>query len=103
MFFLAFFFQKKQGKIRVWLATGTFATENRGDLRLRFLVLSGQPAPGGASAIGMPSMSDHGQWLRAAPALQSLGVVSPYLEGLSQFWLPIKSWVFVWHELIRAD
>ena len=29
----------------VWLATGTFATENCGDLRLRFLVLSVQNPP----------------------------------------------------------
>ena len=28
------------GPTGVWLATGTFATENRSDLRLRFLVLS---------------------------------------------------------------
>ena len=34
------FFEGKSAANTVWLATGTFATENRGDLQLRFLVLS---------------------------------------------------------------
>ena len=34
----------KRAPTAVWLATGTFATENQGGLRLRFLVLSGQSA-----------------------------------------------------------
>ena len=40
------FSKKKKRPIAVWLATGTFATGNRGDLRLRFLVLSGANADG---------------------------------------------------------
>ena len=36
------FFEENKHPTAVWLATGTFATENRGDLRLRFLVLSGE-------------------------------------------------------------
>ena len=39
-FFLRFF-KEKNVPTAVWLATGAFATENRGDSRLRFLVLSG--------------------------------------------------------------
>ena len=34
------FFEAKSVLIAVWLATGTFVTEDRGDLRMRFLVLS---------------------------------------------------------------
>ena len=34
-------FEEKSVPTAVWLATGRFATENRDDLRLRFVVLSG--------------------------------------------------------------
>ena len=34
------FFTKRSVPVAVWLAMGTFATENRGDLRLQCLVLS---------------------------------------------------------------
>ena len=37
------FSEARSVPIAVWLATGAFATENRGDLRLRYLVLSGAP------------------------------------------------------------
>ena len=36
-------FQRKKRPIAVWLATGTVATEDRGDLELRSFVLSGLP------------------------------------------------------------
>ena len=40
--FILRFFEEKSVPTSVWQATGTFAIENRGDLRLRFLVLSGR-------------------------------------------------------------
>ena len=45
-------FKEQGAPTAVWLATGTFATANRGDLRLRFLVLSGRGGDGDRVFLG---------------------------------------------------